>query len=414
MDVTNAVLRVRAALSRAVRAGVREDTSREDGRRIRLQNALALLGIVMSCVGHVGTGRPLDPELLVHLTVTVGGLAAVFALHVRGRPRDAALAFHGTLMTSILMGSWTIGLDYGNFFLLILGAALPFLLFPTREQTAALGTALAASICLAVLVYGWDLDGDLARRVAMYGPYQYLHQAMLVAVILLVGYGSRSFNALAEDDLELERAKSERLLRSVFPEEIGRRLQAGEQEIAERHGDASVLFCRVIGLDRPAEGQTSEAYLARLHAVIAAIDRRCAEFGAEKIKTTGTSFVAAAGLPVYRPDHAEVLVALALALRDEFAATPGISVRIGVNSGPVVAGVIGQVRPIYDLWGDTVNTAQRMEMHGLAGEVHVSPLTFAKINHRFECSGRESVEIKGKGAMKTYFVRGARKAGRSP
>jgi guanylate cyclase len=109
-----------------------------------------------------------------------------------------------------------------------------------------------------------------------------------------------------------------------------------------------------------------------------------------------------------------VLVALALALRDEFAATPGIAVRIGVNSGPVVAGVIGQVRPIYDLWGDTVNTAQRMEMHGQAGEVHISPLTFAKVNHRFECSAREGVEIKGKGAMKTYFVRGARKAGPRP
>ncbi|WAS94929.1 hypothetical protein [Nannocystis punicea] len=114
--MTNAVLRVRAALSRAVAVGVREDMSREDGRRIRLQNGLALVGIAMSCAGHLGTGRPLDPELLVHLGVTVGGLAAVFALHARGRPRDAALVFHGTIMTSILMGSWTIGLDYGNFF----------------------------------------------------------------------------------------------------------------------------------------------------------------------------------------------------------------------------------------------------------------------------------------------------------
>lgn len=407
----SAILRIRAALSRLVGVGVRLDMSREDRRRIRLQNGLALFGIVASLAGHVGTGRPFDPALVLHLLVTVGGLSAVFAFHAGGRPRAAALSFHGTILTSIVMGSWTLGLDYGNFFLLIVGAALPFLLFPSREQTAALATALAAAVCLCVLVYGWDLDGDLARRVVLYGPYQYVHQGMLVAVTVLIGYGSRSLNALAEADLERERAKSERLLRSVFPEQIGRRLRAGEQEIAERHGDASVLFCRVIGLDRPAEGQSPEAHLGRLHAVIAKIDRRCAEFGAEKIKTTGTSFVAAAGLPGYRPDHAEVLVALALALREEFAGTPGIAVRVGVNSGPVVAGVIGQSRPTYDLWGDTVNTAQRMEMHGLPGEVHISPLTFAKVNHRFECVVREGVEVKGKGAMKTYWVRGAREAG---
>lgn len=412
--MTSAVVRVRAALSRVLGVGVRKDMSREDEWRVRLQNGLALVGIAVSCAGHLGTGRPLDPKLLAHLGQTVVGLSAVFVLHARGRPRDAALAFHATILVSMALGWWTVGLDYGNFFLLILAAALPFLLFPSREQTAALLTALTAALCLVVLVFGWDLDGDLARRVAMYGPNQYLHQGMLVGVTLLIGYGSRSLNALAERELERERVKSERVLRSVFPEEIGRRLQAGEQVIAERHGDASVLFCRVLGLDRPAEGEAAEAWLARLHAVFAAIDRRCAEFGAEKIKTTGTSFVAAAGVPRYRPDHAEVLVRLALALREEFAATPGITVRIGVNSGPVVAGVIGQVRPTYDLWGDTVNTAQRMEMHGLTGEVHVSPLTFAKINHRFECVAREGVEIKGKGPMKTYFVRGAREARARP
>src|SRR5690606_1020272 len=124
----------------------------------RLLNGLAVVGIATSCAGHLGTGRPFDPKLLLHLGQTLVGLGAVFAFHAVGRRRAAALAFHATIVTSMLLGSWTIGLDYGNFFLLILAAALPFLLFPSREQTAALATALTAALCLVVLVFGWDLD----------------------------------------------------------------------------------------------------------------------------------------------------------------------------------------------------------------------------------------------------------------
>jgi adenylate cyclase len=208
-------------------------------------------------------------------------------------------------------------------------------------------------------------------------------------------------------DLERERAKSERLLRNVFPEAVGRRLRAGDAVVAERFGDASVLFCTIVGVERMAAELAPEAFLARLHGVFARMERCSAELGAEKIKTTGATFIAVAGLPAYRPDHAELLVGLGLRLQ-EFAAEVGIMLRVGVNSGPVVAGVIGESRPTYDIWGDTVNTAQRMDLHAGEGEVLVSPLTFAKVNHRFECEAREGVSVKGKGAMKTYVVRGAR------
>lgn len=396
---------MRGALARIVALGVRADTSREDGQRIRLINGLALVGLVLTTSSHIGLGRGLEPLGFATTVVTMLGLAGVLAFQAAGRSRAAAWLYHGVIVASILAGSVFVGVDAGNFFFLIVFTALPFVLFPSRDGAAALATALMVTLCLVVVLVWFDLDGDLPRRVALYGPYQLVNQAVIAAAMILIGYGSRSLNALVETDLEREREKSEKLLRNVFPEAIGRRLQAGGEVVAERFGDASVLFCTVLGAERLAAELPPEAFLARLHGVFARMERCTAELGLEKIKTTGATFLAVAGLPVYRSDHAEALVGLGLRLQAEFAGESGITLRIGVHSGPIVAGVIGQSRPTYDIWGDTVNTAQRMEMHAGPGDVHISPVTFARVNHRFECAAREGVEIKGKGAMKTYVVR---------
>jgi class 3 adenylate cyclase len=391
-----------------VALGVRADTSREDAQRIRLVNGLALAGLVLTTSSHLGLGRWYEPLGLATTVATLFGLAGVLGLQAAGRSRAAAWLYHGVIVASILAGSAFVAVDAGNFYFLIVFTALPFLLFPSRDGTGALATALLVALCLVVVLFGWDLDGDLPRRIATYGPYQVVNQAVIAAAMVLIGAGSRSLHAVVETDLEREREKSERLLRNVFPEAIGRRLQAGGEVVAERFGDASVLFCTVVGLERLAAELAPEAFLAGLHRVFARMERCCGELGVEKIKTTGATFVAVAGLPVYRGDHAEALVELGLRLQAEFAAEPDIRLRIGVNSGPVVAGVIGRSRPTYDIWGDTVNTAQRMDMHAAPGDVHVSPLTFAKVNYRFECVAREGLEIKGKGPMKTWVVRGAR------
>lgn len=399
---------MRGVLARLVTLGVRADTSREDAQRIRLVNGLVMVGLVLTTSSHLGLGRGLEPLGLATTVATLFGLAGVLGLQAGGRTRAAAWLYHGVIVASILAGSAFVAVDAGNFFFLIVFTALPFLLFPSRDGSGALATALLVALCLVVVLFGWDLDGDLPRRIAAYGPYQLVNQAVIAAAMVLIGAGSRSLNAVVETDLEREREKSDRLLRNVFPEAIGRRLQAGGEVVAERFGDASVLFCTVVGVERLAAELAPEAFLARLHRVFARMERCCGELGVEKIKTTGATFVAVAGLPVYRGDHAEALVGLGLRLQAEFAAEPDIRLRIGVNSGPIVAGVIGRSRPTYDIWGDTVNTAQRMELHAAPGDVHVSPLTFAKVNHRFECAAREGLEIKGKGPMKTWVVRGAR------
>jgi len=395
--------------------GARPEDATEDVTRIRLLNGLSLAAVGLTCASHVGSGFMGEATELAVSLGTMLGFLGVLGLHAAGRRRAAALLFHAVVITSIVAGSAVVGADFGTFFFLVLAAGLPFLLMPRQSQGLALGTALAAVVCLVVMLVGWDLDGDLTRRIAVYGPYQMVNQVVLAAVLVLLGYGLQTLGARAEADLERERGKSERVLQTVFPSDVARRLQAGEVVPAQRHGDATVLFCAVVGIEALAREMPAERFLERLHVLFARMDRRCAELGVEKIKTTGGTFIAAAGLPSYRGDHAEAIVALALALQEDFTgpAAEGLSLRIGVNSGPVVAGMIGQSRPNYDIWGDTVNMAQRMEAHGEPGRVHVSALTFAKINHRFECSPREVVVIKGRGTMKTYFVARARAGGRA-
>lgn len=396
-----------SAVHRVFDLGVTPTTPPDDAQRVRLVNGLTWFAVVFTFAGHFATGDPLAPRFLLHTGVTLLCLTGVLLLHRFGRAHGAALLFHWTILASIFVGSYTIGFDFGSFYFLIILSALPFLVFPSDSRRSALLAGLASTGLLVVILYGWQLDGDIARRVAAYGPFQLVQQGILAGVALLIGYGLRSLNALASRELEVELAKSDEVMQSIFPTAIGQRLRAGETRTAERSGDASVIFCEIVGL-RSGTGGDPDRFLRRLHAGFSMIDELCVAHGIQKIKTSGSIFIAAAGLSAHREDHAEAAVGLALALQDELAPKLGVALAIGVNSGPVVSGVIGVNRPTFDIWGDTVNTAQRVSSHGPIGEVSVSALTFAKINHRFSCEAQEPIELKGKGSMRTYVVRALR------
>jgi guanylate cyclase len=210
--------------------------------------------------------------------------------------------------------------------------------------------------------------------------------------------------------LEVERDRSERLLLNVLPEPIAQRLKANSGVIAEHYDAVTVLFADLVGFTEQTQVMAPAELVALLDRIFSAFDKHADEEGIEKIKTIGDSYMVAGGLPDPRPDHLQAVARVALAMRDEIAAVaaePGcgwLAVRIGIDSGPAVAGVIGRRKFIYDLWGDTVNTASRMESHGLPGQIQVTERVASALGPGFSVRPRGTIEVKGKGAMDTYLL----------
>ncbi|MCB1174105.1 MAG: FIST C-terminal domain-containing protein [Leptospiraceae bacterium] len=211
------------------------------------------------------------------------------------------------------------------------------------------------------------------------------------------------------EELELEQARSENLLLNVLPRSIANRLKAGENTIAERYNDATVLFADIVGFTELSSRQSPESVVKVLNEVFSAFDILVEKYGLEKIKTIGDAYMVAGGIPEPLPDHALRSAQLALdmlsvtgQLHDE--GLDYLNIRIGLHSGPIVAGVLGSKKFAYDLWGDTVNIASRMESAGRPGQIQVSATVYERLRETFSFDDRGLIEIKGKGSMQTYFL----------
>lgn len=207
--------------------------------------------------------------------------------------------------------------------------------------------------------------------------------------------------------LSFERGRAEKLLRNVLPAEVAAELKERGKTTAKRFEGISVLFADIVGFTVMSSDTDPEAMVRRLNTVFSHFDALAEKYGCEKIRTMGDAYMAASGLPVPRPDHAHALAAMALDML-EFSQTSGLVFRLGINSGPVVAGVIGTRKFQYDIWGDTVNTASRMESHGEPGRIQISETTYRLIGDAFECTPRGSIDAKGKGKLDTWFLESAR------
>jgi adenylate cyclase len=211
--------------------------------------------------------------------------------------------------------------------------------------------------------------------------------------------------------LAAEQERSETLLLSIFPQAIAEQLKISQDVIAERSEEVSVVFADITGFTPIAERLPAEEVVVLLDEIFSAFDELVADHGLEKIKTMGDGYLVAAGIPTPRADHAEAAARLALDMRQALAELPvasGLNLRVGIDSGPVVAGVIGRTKFGYDLWGDTVNTASRMESHAPPGAIQVSERTFRRLEDSFVLERRPGVVIKGKGEMTTYVLLGER------
>jgi class 3 adenylate cyclase len=207
--------------------------------------------------------------------------------------------------------------------------------------------------------------------------------------------------------IEEEQAKSEQLLRNILPEAIAERLKRGPGAIADGFEGVTVLFADIVGFT-PLSQRIPPAEVVRLlNEVFSRFDAMALSHGLEKIKTIGDAYMVVGGLPSPRPDHAAAVARMALEMRDAMSGFGDgkLALRIGMDSGPVVAGVIGKSKYSYDLWGDTVNTASRMESHGQPGEIHVTDSCRELLGIGFALEERGLVDIKGKGPMRTWWLK---------
>ncbi|MEM8954079.1 MAG: adenylate/guanylate cyclase domain-containing protein [Verrucomicrobiota bacterium] len=238
-----------------------------------------------------------------------------------------------------------------------------------------------------------------------------------------VDYVSKPFQfeevvARVNTQLELRRAKEEiqrmheqadALLLNILPPSIANRLKESERNIVDAIPEASILFCDLVGFTPLSAELRPGDLVTLLNDMFSMMDRLAAKYHLEKIKTIGDAYMLAGGVPDPLPDHAVAVATFALDLIDEIPTLnkpgqPEVGLRIGIHSGPVVAGVIGEKKFAYDLWGDTVNIASRMESNGEKNRVHISTDTKSLLDDHFEFEPRGQVEIKGKGQMETYFL----------
>ena len=217
----------------------------------------------------------------------------------------------------------------------------------------------------------------------------------------------------AEAEAERERERAEELLLNILPKTIAQRLRHGEGLIADHYTEATVLFADIVDFTRLSANIAPQAVVRYLNVIFSEFDQLAQDHGLEKIKTIGDAYMVVGGVPTPRQDHSEAVVEMALAMLDACKrlsrqSNMPVTMRVGINTGPVVAGVIGIRKFIYDLWGDTVNMASRMESQGVSGEIQVTDNIYRQMCEKYVFEPRGTIDIKGRGHQQTYLLKGRR------
>lgn len=216
---------------------------------------------------------------------------------------------------------------------------------------------------------------------------------------------------LAQEALKVQQEQSEKLLLNILPKPIAERLKAEQSTIADSFAQVSVLFADIVGFTELSARMSPTELVKRLNVIFSHFDQLAEKYGVEKIKTIGDAYMVVGGLPTPTQDHAEAIAQMALGMQEKIAklcAETGekLAIRVGINSGPVVAGVIGVSKFTYDLWGDTVNVAARMEATGFSGSIQVTDVTYELLKDKYMFERRGVIPVKGKGDMMTYWLLG--------
>ncbi len=380
------------------------------------------LGLVTGLLGWLG-GMAIVLMVLPQRTVLFMALVSVFEILLLGTFiatfSEKLLGRYQILVAACLVASGNLAV----YMLLELGAYITVIALLVASLTGAFILRLRALPFLtATLLYvvPFQILLPLAYEVsstdiAVLTTFLWMGQLSLTAgVVMTEGTLRKLFvkDRLIEQktrELEDEHARSEGLLLNVLPPSIAARLKAGSENIADHFDGCTILFADLVGFTELSRTVTPSELVETLNRIFSAFDELTDKYGLEKIKTIGDAYMVAAGLPEPRADHARAVADFALEMLAALAkhdASGRLRMRVGINSGPVVAGVIGRKKFIYDLWGDSVNTASRMESHGLPGEIQVSHSTRELLRDTHALEARGVVEVKGKGAMEVFLLKG--------
>jgi adenylate cyclase len=385
-------------------------------RRLRAVNITAWIGAAVAAAYAVAAAVQDASGLKLLIAVNAADAlvwAAIPLLHRFG-PAAAPVAFGLSVSASNLALASLLGTGSGILLYFMPASAFATLFLGLeRRWLVALFASTAAGLHVAghfLLPAAPTIPVDEAQlRTTFVGSIVISH-ALLCAIVV---YAVRAM-VRAEDQAEREFERSETLLANILPAPIAQRLKDGEQVIADNFPEASILFADMTGFTAHASRTRPGELVLFVNAVFSAFDGLLARHGLEKIKTIGDAYMAASGVPAPRDDHAAAMADFALdlleAARRMKPAGMSIRLRIGIASGPVVAGVVGTRKFSYDVWGDTVNVAARMEALGETGRIQVSSGAYDRLKDRYDFEPRGEIEVPGKGRMRAWYLVGRRGA----
>jgi len=395
-----------------VGADPRDDEETRSRKALLVLISVLILPISLLWGGlYLALGAPSGVLAFIYFAVSVGAIA-VFArtrnleLLLRIELLDILLAPNlsmiplGGFVTSTGVGVWGILAPMGA---LVFGGVRAGIRWYIAFLAVFLGSGLAGEVLGNISpLPAWFTSTMLALNITVGGT---------MVFTLLAIFAQQRQDALAA--LRIEQGKAEDLLLNILPRSIADRLKDDTHTIADQFGSASILFADVVDFTRFADQLSPSEVVEMLDHLFRHFDDLAERYELEKIKTIGDCYMVAAGVPTPRPDHARALVLMALDMVEAMRSSDdvshfGLELRIGINSGPVVAGVIGRKRFLYDLWGDAVNTASRMESQGVPGRIQITQATYELIKDEFECEPRGAITVKGKGEMDVWYVVGRR------
>jgi adenylate cyclase len=411
--------RIRTAVDRAAGRVALVGADPHDDEDLRARKALlVLISVLILPISalwgalYLALGSPVGVVPLVYFSVLLGAIAVFSRTHDFPRlllVSQVAILLAPTLSMIPLggfveaggVGLWGILAPLGA---LVFGEVRSAARWYAAWLVVFLGSGIAGELAGPVWtpLPGWFTSTMLALNIAVGGT---------IVFTLLAVFAAQRRDALAA--LRVEQAKAENLLLNILPRSIADRLKAQTQPIADQFESASILFADVVDFTPWSERLPPAEVVGYLDHLFSHFDELAERYELEKIKTIGDCYMAAAGVPTPRPDHARALALMALDMLEAIRSNDGIrnlglELRVGINSGPVVAGVIGRKRFLYDLWGDAVNTASRMESYGAPGRVQITRPTYELLANEFECEPRGTITVKGKGEVEAWYLNGLR------